>query len=127
MSIMIQLHNLRRAHSEQVLITTFFKALTSTPTTLYAPTPEVLRTCFRLLGLFTPNSASTFLLTDSVTQDTLLTLDGAIFGLRNELQPHHVKLVDVWSMLEILLYSALGRIDGKVYEELYNTAYRSDS
>ncbi|KAF2642348.1 hypothetical protein P280DRAFT_467716 [Massarina eburnea CBS 473.64] len=41
-----------------------------------------------------------------------------------ELRPHAVKLVDAWSIPDWLLNSALGRSDGKVYEELFDMAHR---
>ena len=40
------------------------------------------------------------------------------------LRPHAVKLVDAWSIPDWLLNSALGRYDGKVYEELFDMAHR---
>jgi acyl-CoA oxidase len=42
----------------------------------------------------------------------------------SELRPHAVKLVDAWSIPDFLLNSALGRYDGKVYEELFDMAHR---
>jgi acyl-CoA oxidase len=41
-----------------------------------------------------------------------------------ELRPHAVKLVDAWAVPDWLLESALGRYDGKVYEELFEKAHR---
>jgi len=35
-----------------------------------------------------------------------------------------VKLVDSWSIPDYLLDSALGRFDGKVYEDLFDRAHR---
>jgi acyl-CoA oxidase len=126
-SLMIQLHNLSRAYSEQILVTTFYKALNSTKNSLSSPTPDVLRTCFRLFALYTlSNSVSSFLLTSSVTQDTLSTLDDTILKLMAELRPHAVKLVDAWSIPDFLLNSALGRFDGRVYEELFDMAHRKN-
>ncbi|KAH9876206.1 hypothetical protein J1614_004085 [Plenodomus biglobosus] len=39
------------------------------------------------------------------------------------LRPHAVMFVDVWSIPDWLLNSALGRSDGKVYEELFDMAH----
>jgi acyl-CoA oxidase len=41
-----------------------------------------------------------------------------------ELRPHAVKLVDAWAIPGYLLDSALGREDGRVYEELFDRAHR---
>ena len=40
------------------------------------------------------------------------------------LRPHAVKLVDSWMVPDYLLDSALGRYDGKVYEDLFHRAHR---
>jgi acyl-CoA oxidase len=41
-----------------------------------------------------------------------------------EIRPHAVNLVDSWYIPDFLLDSALGRYDGKVYEDLFNRAHR---
>ncbi|KAF2018105.1 acyl-CoA oxidase [Aaosphaeria arxii CBS 175.79] len=123
--LMIQLHNLSRAYSEQILVTTFFNSFHETATSLSGPTPGVLKTCFRLYALFTLDAfASSFTLTNAVAPDSIYSLSDAILDLMTELRPHAVKLVDAWSIPDWLLDSALGRSDGKVYEELYDMAHR---
>jgi acyl-CoA oxidase len=44
--------------------------------------------------------------------------------MTEEIRPHAVNLVDSWSIPDYLLDSALGRYDGKVYEDLFNRAHR---
>ncbi|KAF2471715.1 acyl-CoA oxidase [Lindgomyces ingoldianus] len=123
--LMIQLHSLSRAYSEQILVTTFHNSFRTSTSTLSSPTPEVLRTCFRLYALHTlETSASSFILTNSVSSESIYALQDAILALMTELRPHAVKLVDAWSIPDFLLASALGRSDGKVYEELYDMAHR---
>lgn len=123
--LMIQLHTLSRAYSEQILVTTFYNSFTSTTSQLSAPTPAILRTCFQLYALYTLDQfASSFTLTNAVSSDSIYTLQDAILNLMTELRPHAVKLVDAWSIPDWLLDSALGRSDGKVYEELYDIAHR---
>jgi len=123
--MMIQLHALSRAYSEQVLVTNFHNALTSAHFHLTFPTPAVLRTCFRLYALYTMEQSSTsFLLTNSIPASCLTTLPDSILELMAQLRPHAVKLVDAWSIPDFLLDSALGRYDGKVYEELFDMAHR---
>ena len=124
--MMIQLHALSRAYSEQILVTCFDNALATSPQVpLSPPTSHVLRLCFRLFSLFTmEQSSSSFLLTTSISHACLSTLPDFILGLMTALRPHAVKLVDAWSIPDFLLDSALGRYDGKVYEELFDMAHR---
>jgi acyl-CoA oxidase len=122
--LMIQLHNLSRAYSEQILVTTFYKAFSSM-SALSKPTPSVLRTCFRLYALYTLDQfASSFTMTTAVGAESVYTLQVVILELMAELRSHAVKLVDAWSIPDWLLNSALGRSDGKVYEELFDMAHR---
>jgi acyl-CoA oxidase len=124
-ALMVQLHNLSRAYSEQILVTTFHKSFKATQSTLSGPTPEVLRTCFRLFALYTlDQAASSFTLTNAATPETTHIVGDVILDLMSELRPHAVKLVDAWAIPDWLMGSALGRSDGKVYEELYDMAHR---
>lgn len=123
--MMIQLHNLSRAYSEQILVTNFYNAFTSTASSLENPTVDVLRICFRLYALYTLDaSASQFSMTTAVSAESIQVLQDALSDLMSELRPHCVKLVDAWSIPDWLLHSALGRYDGKVYEELFDMAHR---
>ncbi|KAH7084843.1 hypothetical protein BKA63DRAFT_498319 [Paraphoma chrysanthemicola] len=123
--MMITLHNLSRAYSESVLVTNFYNSFNTTTASLPTPTPEILRTCFRLYALYTlDQNASAFTMTTAVTPESVYTLQDNIQELMAELRPHAVKLVDAWSIPDWLLDSALGRSDGKVYEELFDMAHR---
>lgn len=123
--LMVQLHSLSRAYSEQILVTNFHNSFTDTTSTLASPTPNVLRTCFRLFALYTlDSSASSFTMTTAVSSESVYGLQDTILDLMSELRPHAVKLVDAWSIPDWLLGSALGRSDGKVYEELFDMAHR---
>jgi acyl-CoA oxidase len=122
--LMIQLHSLSRAYSEQIIVTNFFNAFPLT-STLISPTPDVLKTCFHLYALYTlDQSASSFTMTTAVTPESVYILQDIILELMADLRPHAVKLVDAWSIPDWLLNSALGRSDGKVYEELFDMAHR---
>jgi acyl-CoA oxidase len=122
--MMIQLHALSRAYSEQILITNFYNALSSPQSNLSGHTSEVLRTCFRLFALYLmEQSATSFILTTSIPSSCLTMLPDSILELMSDLRPHTVKLVDAWSIPDFLLDSALGRYDGKVYEELFDMAH----
>lgn len=123
--LMIQLHTLSRAYSEQILVTNFYNSFSDTASKLTTPTPDVLRTCFRLYALHTLDQyASSFTMTTAVSSESVPGLQDAILDLMSELRPHAVKLVDAWSIPDWLLNSALGRYDGKVYEELFDMAHR---
>jgi acyl-CoA oxidase len=63
-------------------------------------------------------------MTTAITPESVYTLQDTILQLMTELRPHAVKLVDAWSIPDWLLDSALGRSDGKVYEELFDMAHR---
>jgi acyl-CoA oxidase len=122
--LMIQLHSLSRAYSEQIIVSNFYNSFSSTAK-LSSPTPDVLKTCFRLYALYTLDQfASSFTMTTAVSADSLYSLQDTILELMAELRPHAVKLVDAWSIPDWLLNSALGRSDGKVYEELFDLAHR---
>jgi acyl-CoA oxidase len=123
--MMIQLHTLSRAYSEQILVTNFYNSFSPSKSTLSPPTPEILKLCFRLYALYTlEQSASSFTLTISVSHPCIASLSDTILDLMTLLRPHAVKLVDAWSIPDFLLNSALGRYDGKVYEELFDMAHR---
>jgi acyl-CoA oxidase len=123
--LMIQLHNLSRAYSEQTLVSNFDAALTSPSLTVSSPTPSVLRTCFHLYALYTLDQQSaSFTTTTAVAPSSLAALQDTILDLMAALRPHAVRLVDAWSIPDWLLNSALGRYDGKVYEELFDMAHR---
>jgi acyl-CoA oxidase len=122
--LMIQLHALSRAYSEQILVTNFYNSF-STVSALSSPSPDVLKACFRLYAIYTLDQyASSFTMTNAVNAESVYTLQDSILELMAELRPHAVKLVDAWSIPDWLLSSALGRSDGKVYEELFDMAHR---
>lgn len=44
--------------------------------------------------------------------------------MMKQIRPHAVRLVDAWKIPDYLLDSALGRFDGKVYEDLFDRAHK---
>jgi acyl-CoA oxidase len=123
-SLLIQLHKLSRVYSEMILVVNFYKALGSLQ--LSAPTADVMRDLFRLFAIHTMESDSrSFATTNAVTNSSLDALPDTILILMTEkIRPHAVKLVDAWAIPDYLLDSALGRYDGKVYEDLFDRAHR---
>ena len=83
---------------------------------------------YQLYALYTMDEdPRTFAISNSVTPASLDQLQDAILVLMTEkIRPHAVKLVDSWAMPDYLLDSALGRSDGKVYEDLWDRAHRQN-
>lgn len=126
-SLLIQLHALSNAHSQAILVRNFYAAISSTASTdtIPATARPILLVCFRLFALNTINtSARDFGISMAVSNTVLDALPERILELMDQLRPHAVTLVDAWSIPDYLLDSALGRSDGKVYEDLFNRAHR---
>ncbi|KAF4769671.1 hypothetical protein HAV15_011647 [Penicillium sp. str.  len=122
--LLIQLHKLSRAQSESIIVATFFDAL-SNDKTLSAPIKTVLWDCFRLFALYSmENESFEFFRSNAVSQADLDTIASRVQDLMARIRPHAVKLVDSWMIPDYLLDSALGRYDGRVYEDLFNRAHR---
>lgn len=113
-------------YSQKLLVENFYAALQQTP--LSAATASVMENLYQLYALYTmdedPRSFGT---TNAVTASSLDQLQDAVLVLMTEkIRPHAVKLVDSWAMPDYLLDSALGRADGKVYEDLWDRAHRQN-
>jgi acyl-CoA oxidase len=130
-SLMISLHNLSRAHSQQLLVANFHAAVFPPSTTTSKSTPPLsgsnirhLQTLFRLFALNTLDAcASEFLLSSTLTTSQLRDVQPTIQQLMVEIRPHAVRLVDAWSIPDYLLESSLGRYDGDVYNDLFRKAH----
>jgi len=140
-SMLVQLHALSNAHSQGLLVENFYNALypdsaaspSSAPSSKSSsnerPIPTlalpILKNLFRLFALTTllcSPSALEFLHSGCVSLAQLAALPTRIQGLMAEIRRHAVRLVDAWSLPDYLLDSALGRSDGRVYEELFERA-----
>jgi acyl-CoA oxidase len=124
--LMISLHNLSRAHSQQLLVSNFHDAVfNATPDPpLDATTLSALQDCFRLFALYTLDTcASEFLLSGAISTSTLQAVQPRIQALMKQIRPHAVRLVDAWSIPDYLLESSLGRYDGDVYNDLFRKAH----
>ncbi|KAJ5692906.1 Acyl-CoA oxidase [Penicillium macrosclerotiorum] len=123
-SLLIQLHKLSKAQSQSILVRSFFEAL-SADNTLSDPVKAVLWDLYRLFAFYTmENDGYEFLRYNAVSQSDLDLLPPRVQELMAQVRPHAVKLVDSWMIPDYLLDSALGRYDGRVYEDLYNRAHR---
>ena len=85
---------------------------------------QVLRALFKLFGLYTLDAeAREFQTCGAVTTDILDQLPDRILALMNQIRPHTIRLVDSLVIPDYLLDSALGRSDGKMYEDFFHRAH----
>ncbi|KAL2067352.1 hypothetical protein VTL71DRAFT_1777 [Oculimacula yallundae] len=123
-SLLIQLHKLSNAHSQMILVQNFYLALEN-DSSIPEPARPVLRDLFRLFALYTiDRDAREFFTSKSISNQHLDEIPSRIESLMAGIRAHAVKLVDSWMIPDFLLDSALGRYDGKVYEDLFNRAHR---
>ncbi|KAL5359100.1 acyl-CoA oxidase [Aspergillus floccosus] len=119
--LLVQLHQLSQAQSQSFLVNTFYRSLQA----LSHPEREVVTDLFRLFALTIMRSDSfEFLRCGAASLADLDALTGKIQDLMARIRPHAVKLVDSWAIPDYLLDSALGRYDGRVYEDLFHRAHR---
>ena len=124
-SMLIQLRKVSHSESQSILVSNFCDAIQSGDSSLSSTLKGHLRTLFRLFAFFTmDNEARDFTRANAVSDEDLDALPARIQELMAEIRPHAVKFVDSWKIPDFLLDSALGRYDGKVYEDLFNRAHR---
>lgn len=124
-SLLIQLYKLSRAHSQSMLVSNFYNALTHAEQSLSPELRGILVLLFRLFALNTMDSeAREFAQAKAVSEADLNDLPDRVQELMGMIRPHAVRLVDAWAIPDFLLDSALGRYDGRVYEDLFNRAHR---
>lgn len=124
-SLLLLLRKVSNAESESLLVANFAAALDSSKEAVSpALKPHLLR-LFRLYAYYTmDNNAREFAKAQAVSEEELDGLPQVIQQLMAEIRPHAVNLVDAWCIPDFLLDSALGRYDGKAYEDLFNRAHR---
>ncbi|KAK3674819.1 hypothetical protein LTR78_005163 [Recurvomyces mirabilis] len=124
-SMQIQLRKISHAESQSILVTNFFEAITAEPSGISSVLRAHLATLFRLFAFYTMDAeARDFVKANAVSNADLDQLPAKIQDLMAQIRPHAVRLVDSWKVPDFLLDSALGRYDGKVYEDLFNRAHR---
>ncbi|KAI5295301.1 fatty-acyl coenzyme A oxidase, partial [Ascosphaera atra] len=125
-SLLIDFWRLSKAHSQYMIVKSFYEGVSEPglEKTLDGATVPVLKKLFRLHALTTlENEASEFFATGAVTiNQVALARNKAIVQLLADVRPHAVRLVDAWNIPDWYLDSALGRSDGKVYEDLFHRA-----
>ncbi|KAK5162963.1 uncharacterized protein LTR77_011017 [Saxophila tyrrhenica] len=124
-SLLIQLRKVSHSESQSILVANFYDALNSKDASVSPTLRAHLSTLFRLFAFYTmDNEARDFSKANAVSEQDLDALPSKIQELMAQIRPHAVKLVDSWKVPDFLLDSALGRYDGKVYEDLFNRAHR---
>lgn len=122
-SLLIELYKLSRAYSQSMLVANFLEKL-KTAEVSSPSTKEVLRDLYRLFALYTMDTeAREFEASKAVSAETLDELPVKVLELMQRIRPHAVRLVDSFSLPDYLLDSALGRYDGRVYEDLFHRAH----
>lgn len=122
-SMLLQLRKISHAESQSILVTNFYEAIYQSKVSLTLN--KHLQLQFRLFAFFTmENEARDFVKANAVSDEDLDALPSRIQYLMAQIRPHAVRLVDSWKVPDFLLDSALGRSDGKVYEDLFNRAHR---
>lgn len=124
-SMLIQLRKVSHAESQSILVTNFWNALQDQGASLSLTLKGHLKNLFKLFAFYTMDAeARDFMKAKSVDDCDLDQLPAVIQSLMMQIRPHAVKLVDSWKVPDFLLDSALGRSDGRVYEDLFNRAHR---
>jgi acyl-CoA oxidase len=124
--LLVDMYRLSKAHSQYMMVKNFYDTLHSKETKeqFDEETLAVMWNLFRLYSLNTLESeASEFYTSAAVTvKQVMLTRSTAVMKLLKEIRPHAVRLVDAWDFPDWQLDSALGRYDGKVYEDMFQRA-----
>lgn len=121
--LLIRFHSLSGAYSQALLVRNFFEALQTLD--LDSEVSDVMTALFRLFSLYTLNAeCRQFERAGVISPDDVDRLYKEILHLMRLIRPHAVRLVDSFALPDYLLDSALGRYDGKVYEELFHRAHK---
>ena len=124
-SLLVQLRKVSHAESYSILVTNFYNVLNDGKSSMSPILKKHLSVLFRLFALYTmDNEARDFAKANAVSEADLDSLPTRVQDLMSQIRPNAVNLVDAWSIPDYLLDSALGRYDGKVYEDLFNRAHR---
>jgi acyl-CoA oxidase len=125
-SLLIDFWRLSTAYAQYQVVKNFHEALQdeSTKSSLDPNTLTVMHKLFELFALHHLQSSASEFFTSAATtvRQIQLARTKRTLSLLEEVRPHAVRLVDAWSFPDWQLDSALGRYDGKVYEDLFHRA-----
>ncbi|TPX07059.1 uncharacterized protein E0L32_011047 [Thyridium curvatum] len=125
-SLLVDFWKLSTAFAQYIVVKTFYEALQDQKV-ISSLDPETMHLLSKLFQLFTlhhwsPDSyGSAAELHQMQAEQRKRTL-----SLLGDVRPHAVRLVDAWKFPDWQLDSALGRYDGKVYEDLFHRASQTN-
>lgn len=128
-SLLVHFWRLSTAHSQYLVVRSFYDAVCANPKALDAEVGEqtgnALRDLYRLYALNTLEThAAEFFTSGAVTTTQIsLTRTKGMPALLDAIRPHAVNLVDGWAFSDYMLNSSLGRYDGAVYEDMFKKAW----
>ncbi|KAL5374693.1 hypothetical protein PMIN06_012186 [Paraphaeosphaeria minitans] len=124
--LLVDFYRLSKAHSQYLVVRNFYDALKhgNIGREVDATTHDVLWKLFRLWALHTlEQEGSEFFASGAASRHQIsLARTNAVMKLLKEIRPHAVSLVDGWGFDDWVLDSSLGRLDGKVYEDMFHRA-----
>ncbi|KAH7123451.1 hypothetical protein B0J13DRAFT_455720 [Dactylonectria estremocensis] len=125
-SLLIDFWRLSTAFAQYHVVKNFHEALLdeTTKAELDPNTVIVLRQLFQLFALhhLTEHASEFFTSAATTVRQIQLTRTKRTLALLEQVRPHAVRLVDAWKFPDWQLDSALGRYDGKVYEDMFHRA-----
>ena len=125
-SLLIDFWRLSTAYAQYLAVGNFYDALQdkNTTTSLDADTVSLLHKLFQLFAFYhlTSNASEFFASAATTVRQIQLARTKRTLALLQDIRPHAVRLVDAWKFPDWQLDSALGRYDGKVYEDMFHRA-----
>ncbi|KAF2722413.1 acyl-CoA oxidase [Polychaeton citri CBS 116435] len=125
-SLLVDFVKLSRAHSQYMVVKSFYEAVTS-PETAAQLDPEtigLLHKLFQLHALHTLEAEGSEFFASAATtvRQIQLARTTGVMKLMEQIRPHAVRLVDAWAFPDFQLDSSIGRYDGNVYEDMFHRA-----
>ncbi|KAI7855172.1 acyl-CoA dehydrogenase/oxidase [Circinella umbellata] len=120
-SMLVEINRISRAHCQYMLVRTFIVSLQNDER-LAKPENrnllKVLRSLASLFALYTiEQELGEFVTSGYLNSDQAAMLKQQVIALLEEIRPNSVALVDAFALPDYYLNSALGRYDGKVYQD----------
>lgn len=125
-SLLVDFWRLSTAHSQYLVVKNFYSALQSSSLTYELDSVSItaMHQLFRLFALSTlEKEALEFYSSSALTvRQVQLVRTNLVMQLLSDIRPHALRLVDSWQFPDWQLDSSLGRMDGKVYEDMFYRA-----
>ncbi|KAG2226088.1 hypothetical protein INT45_011705 [Circinella minor] len=119
-SVLVDVARVSKAHCQLVMVQSFFVRIQqASEKELPAPERKVLQLLACLFALHTmEKEVAEFLVSGYLSASQSKLLKRQVLDLVAQIRPDAVSLVDAFALPDYFLASALGRYDGKVYEQL---------